>query len=448
MPPQHEPAADTKALLKELEQHNAFFDDLVDMIPAKLYVAGNSGDSMYNPKYRKGQHKESKEARRARNKIAKRNKFDPETSETTRQEKIRLEKEEVDDAFSASDDDDDMDEDGEQMEDAHEEENDMKEQKHDNNKNKSTTSALNLTPNQSRIEELRAKLRAKLEEKRSHRPGSNGNSDTMVSKRAARRVEKQRRIELAKKRQLSGSKGTTQTGKTKMEKISIVQDLGGTKISKTGSATTTTVGDDLSGIDFGGITGLKNDLAGNYTEANKSLKNQGKKKSLERLLAEAEAKKERLRQLKESDIVEDKEKAKNIVWGDTLKAASGASMKEANTTLLKKAIKRKAKKKAKSQKAWESRTEQTQEKMDERQRIRTHNVKQRIKGGATGANLSKKRIKDDAGGANDEGGDNNDKDKKKRPRLGPYGKDRAGFEGKKSDFINKGGDDKKNVKGQ
>ena len=38
MPPQHQ-----LSILKELEQHNAFFDELVDMIPAKLYVAGNSG---------------------------------------------------------------------------------------------------------------------------------------------------------------------------------------------------------------------------------------------------------------------------------------------------------------------------------------------------------------------------------------------------------------------
>jgi 60S ribosome biogenesis protein Rrp14 len=30
-------------LLRELQEENAFFDSLVDMIPAKLYVAGNSG---------------------------------------------------------------------------------------------------------------------------------------------------------------------------------------------------------------------------------------------------------------------------------------------------------------------------------------------------------------------------------------------------------------------
>lgn len=45
MPPQHQSVADPKAILKELEQHNAFFDSLVDMIPAKLYVADNSGKS-------------------------------------------------------------------------------------------------------------------------------------------------------------------------------------------------------------------------------------------------------------------------------------------------------------------------------------------------------------------------------------------------------------------
>ena len=55
-------------------------------------------------------------------------------------------------------------------------------------------------------------------------------------------------------------------------------------------------------------------------------------------------------------------------------------------------------------------------------------------GGAAGANLSSKRIKDqdeEAGGSGDT--------KEKRRRLGPHsnqGRNRAGFEGKKSGFIN------------
>lgn len=423
MPAQHESITDPKAILKELEQHNTFFDNLVDMIPAKLYVADNSGDGVYNAKYKKGQFKESKESRRARNKKLMKNKFNP-SKESTLEEKERLEKEEYENDSSS---DDEM----EHIQDDHEEELDSSTPKG----SLPPPSAFN--PNQSRIEQLRARLHAKLEEKRSSRPGLSGNSDTMVSKRAARRAEKQRKIELAKKRNANASSGSTQTGRKKSEKIVLVKDLGGSKISDTENKAS--IGDDLSGIDFGGIAGLKNDLTGNYSEANKSLKNKGKKKSLESLLAEAEAKKERLRQLKQSDDIEDKEKAKKIVWGDTLKAASGVRMTEANPALLKKAIKRKARKKEKSQESWRSRMEQTKESMDERQRVRNHNVAQRNLGGAAGANLSKKRIKDDD--TKVEGGG---KDGKKRPRLGPYGSgSRPGFEGKKAEFLNKGSDNKK-----
>ena len=88
--------------------------------------------------------------------------------------------------------------------------------------------------------------------------------------------------------------------------------------------------------------------------------------------------------------------------------------------------------------------EQTKEKMDERMSIRNHNLKQRAIGGIAGANLSKRRIKDDE---EDNAVGATGADKKKRPRLGPYAGGRAGFEGKKQDFINKGSS-KKSVKGQ
>jgi len=306
MPPLHHLSVNSKTILKELSEHNSFFDSVVNMIPAKLYVSGNTGDEMYNPKYMKGQHKESKEARRGRNKIAKMNKFNPDLRESTLDEKKRIEAEQFE-ADSSDDDNDGKD----QIQDNHEEEDE--EMKPDSSGADKSSS---FNPNLSRIEQLKAKLRAKLEEQRSQRPA--GNSDTMVSKRAARRAEKNRKIELAKKRQANPSSGTTQTGRNK-GKITIVKELGGSTIN--GGDKEKTVNGDLSGIDFGGIAGLQNDLTGNYTEANKSLKNKGKKKSLDKLLAEAEAKKERLRQLKESEDAEDKEKAKKIIWGDTLKEA-------------------------------------------------------------------------------------------------------------------------------
>lgn len=106
MPPQHStnpnsnPYTDPHnefSLLSELESHNTYFDSIVNLIPARLYVAGASGDD-YNPsyqaKYGKGQHKESKEARRARSKVAKREKFLPGKMESTLEVKRRVAKEE------------------------------------------------------------------------------------------------------------------------------------------------------------------------------------------------------------------------------------------------------------------------------------------------------------------------------------------------------------------
>lgn len=449
MPPQH--AIDPKQVLHELEAHNDFFDELVDMIPAKVYVSDKGKEDTFNPKYHKAQSKESKEARRAKNKIDAKKKFDPEQRESTRQQKRRLEQEKDDD-----DDDDDMNDvhfgDLHEEEDAEEGPPSSAETRRNTNDNPNKAPDSKATSdkdrqkkaNQSRIEELRSKLRKKLEERQTHQAINNTTNDTVISKRAARRAQKKQRIEEAKKRSemmKSSIAATSQAAKSGIgaTKIKIVdRDLGGSKINAdTGSAPKNAM-DDLSGIDFGGIAGLKDDvLKGNYSSFNKSLNNMGKKKSLERLLAEAEAKKERLRQLKASNEEEDKEKAKKMEWGDTLKAASGGNTRKTDPALLKKALKRKTKKKSKSQEAWKSRMEQTKDKVDQRQSIRNHNVKQRALGGEAGANLSSKRIKDNDG---EEGAaDSASGDKKKRPRLGPHaGKGRAGFEGKKQDFINKG----------
>ena len=81
------------SLYRDLASHNSYFDNLVDMLPSKLYIAGNTGDEMYNPKYKRGQHKESKEARRARNKAARLSKF--QSPETTLEKKARLAREEA-----------------------------------------------------------------------------------------------------------------------------------------------------------------------------------------------------------------------------------------------------------------------------------------------------------------------------------------------------------------
>lgn len=373
-------------LLRDLEDSNIFFDALVDMIPARLYVAGNSGDDKYNSKYFKGQHKESKEARRARNKAAKRIKFDPEKAETTRQEKERLAKEE-------EENDDDDDEDMNVKPPSHKSTGKkQKEAPSTPDQPENDTPAEPPSTSTSRIEALRNKLHAKLAEKRSQRPAD----PNTVSKRAARRSEKQKRQEEAKKR-----KATTKVGRgeeTKQYTISAA-NAAATKES------------DLANLDFGKLAGL-NANAKNFAN-NKSLANMNKKKNLQKMLLDAEEKKKKLEELKRSSEDTDKAKVEKLAWSDALKEASGDRIKD-DPNKLRKALKRKVAKKEKSTKAWKSRLEQTKQAKDERQKIRTHNLDKRKLGGTAAANLSKKKIADE------------EKEEEKSTR-----KSRAGFEGKK-----------------
>jgi hypothetical protein len=372
MPPQHHhPSPGDSDLLSELLSHNAYFDSLVNMIPARLYIAGASGDDAYNPKYGKGQHKESKEARRARNKIAKREKFDPSKMETTLETKRRVQ------MMENAEDDDDSDEDGNDNMDMSDDDGEgdttadantrtvhppasSGNKQHATN-NSGTNTTLETQSYASRIEMLRAKLHAKMTEKRAIAAGmsveeydannskvvdgSSATSSTtttppaLVSKRAARRAEKRKRQEAAKQRNKKNGYSTVIQGNgnnTTAQHQNQQHRMGGnnshsSSFTKNNSPTTTiiTASQDLATIDYQSLAGLKPKLDGALN--NKSLigvtgggsgsSGLNKKKSLEKLLADAERKQARLRELKASGNEEDKEKARNIEWGETLKVA-------------------------------------------------------------------------------------------------------------------------------
>lgn len=375
--PEVNSARDLRTMLRsELGSHNLFFDSLVDMIPVNLYVSGNIGDKQYNVKYKKGQHPDSREAKRARNKQTKVAKLDPKRAGTALETKKRME----------SDDDDKT------------------------SLTRSKLATTEVTVSSSRIETLRAKLHAKLAEKRGNRPGDDSNESQTISKRAARRAEKQRRIEAAKARKQkdvghvnkrSGTSETFSRDTNKNEEIS--------------SSTRISVQKDISNIDFGAIAGLKEKAY--YSLENKSLAKHNKKRSLDRLLQDAENKRQRLSELK-AGTEEDKEKAKKIQWGDTFKEATGQRVRD-DPAKIKRAMKRKAKEKEKSTKAWKARQKQTDAASKERQKIRSHNLNQRKKGGEAGASLSRKGITEN--------------DERVSPASSGRTGGRAGFEGKKRD---------------
>ena len=340
MPPLHSTNDDNDDLLSELQSHNTYFDNLVNSIPAKLYVAGASGDAAYNPKYMHGQHKESKEARRARNKLEKDNKYNPEKRESTLDVKRRIakEKEEMEEDEDNNSDvgDDVMMSDG----DGEEEDNDNAQTSTSTktqDKKKDDTSIAGFT---SRIEMLRAKLHAKMAEKRAAAGISDTNeaaaatnpdtsSPALVSKRAARRAEKRKRQEAAKQRNKKKLNSIAESKSKSQERV-IKKDLGGSTYnapskSSTSQTAITTAAQDLATIDYQSIAGLKPKVDGALE--NKSLlaltggSKKNKKKSLEKLLADAERKQARLKELKQSSVEEDRVKAKNIEWGEAMKVA-------------------------------------------------------------------------------------------------------------------------------
>jgi hypothetical protein len=391
-------AVSSQQLLQELAEHNDFFDMMVDMIPKKLYIAGNSGDDFNPSKYYKKQNTTSKEARRAQAKASKRRKLDPSQAETTVEAKARLES---------------SDRDGETTTRLPQKRNSLKvgqtpateeETTTVTNTDADTTTPALVSPKQSRIEALQAKLHAKIVAKQGQRP-SNNNPD-QVSKRAGRRAEKQRRRDEAAKRK--------KTGSTKTSDTTTGTNATATNYKISSSAADNNPAQDLAALDFGRLAGLNSSSKDNYQKANKSLANLSKSKNLEKMLADAEAKKQKLEELKKGSE-HDQAKFKTMQWSDTFKEADGQRVKD-DPSKLKKALKRKVAKKQKSQKAWKSRVEQTANTKDERQKIRTHNLTARKEGGKVGASLSKKRIVE----KEDEG-----------RRLS-----RAGFEGRKQEFLN------------
>lgn len=397
------PAQRLKNLVHELREHNDFFDVFLDIIPSKVYIAEENGDN-FNPKYhykqkvRSGDDSDdegvpaSKEARRAASKLAKRRKLNPDVAETTSQKLVskRGGRSVMPKAGASS------------TEPAH----------HPSGK--------------SRIEALREKLHAKIAEKQALRPnGCSTGSPEATSKRAARRAEKLRRQEEAKSKKKAASTATTSNGSGggNNNKSYKVED---------GSSYQDALSRDLESVDFGRLAGLNGGKSptstANYLEANKALANLNKTKNVAKLLADAEEKREKLKKLKQGSE-EEKAKAKAIQWADTFKEADGHRVKD-DPKKLKKVLKKKAAKKAKSQKAWKARMENTVAAKDQRQKIRQHNLSARKQGGKVGANLSRKKIVDEAGNNND----GSDKDRDVGRRLSTSS--RPGFEGRKKDFIN------------
>ena len=197
-------------------------------------------------------------------------------------------------------------------------------------------------PQGSHIESLREKLMKKIESLRVQRQNTlpdgstSGDGNIMpsqpthngISKRAARRqlIEQRRQIATTKaKANHTTSADASSSPKPFVDNTTLLRKLSHVISASTSSTTQTTtttptVPEDLSGIDFGTLTGLASSHSTSIKD-NKSLVNIGKKKSLESLLTEAEKKKARLKELKQSEQAEDQQRATQMEWKETLMLA-------------------------------------------------------------------------------------------------------------------------------
>lgn len=488
---QQQQQEEDEELLQELLEHNAFFDRLVDMIPSKLYIAGQSGDD-WNPKHHRdnknnnttskkndnssgsgnGSTKyyhtkdpapDTKEARRAAAKEAKRRKLDPSRSESTSQLKARLDEEEQNaprrsllptrpaDASGAAANKNHTATSKKQPKTPAAPQTDsispssppkssstaatstaVVSDKADPSPSAAATDPAGTAPpsvDRSRIETLRSKLQAKLAALTGDRPPPD-----QVSKRAARRAERVRRRQLSTN---AASHSSKSSGTTATTTAAAVKRPAWTVPPPGTAAAAMPVSPQLpvvepAALGFGRLIGLHDPATNPHPTLadNKSLSHLNKTKNLKKLVADAEAKREQLERWKRSADESDKQRARDAQWADALSEAAGRRVKD-DPAKLKKALKQRVAKKAKSQKAWQSRLESVAASKDARQQERTQNLQARRNRKLGLPTEPASKVKPEEGASKGNGS----------RRLS-----RAGFEGRKQDFLNgdRSGGKKKN----
>jgi hypothetical protein len=181
-------------LLEELSEHNVFFDMIVDMIPSELSNAGNSGGDFSPSKSKYHLEKVVHDIQRSKESTGKCVQEAPVGSFAKENDgKSKISSKEIRERWC---------EDSASSKKLFESGQDIA------NQRPTTTTTTPVNPKQSRMEELQAKLHAKIANKQGERPSINSDQ---VSKRAARRVEKQRRRDEAAKRKEAGNTRTSDT---------------------------------------------------------------------------------------------------------------------------------------------------------------------------------------------------------------------------------------------
>lgn len=311
----------------DLRLHSAFFDRLVELIPAKHYLAHD--EERTDLRFLKKKDREAAKAQfKQKFKESKREKLNPDTAKGT----LELQKLKVTAAAAAKKDD-----------------------------------ALQTQPQPSDREILKEKLQKRLEELRKQRKADEQGQKVEKAKEWRDKALEQGRQAATKKRKQEAlaTPHKQQYSSGKLSSHASPGSFFDASASKKQHASGRNDGDD-AGLAFGKI-----DFGATEDDRLLSKKNKKKRKSKEELLAEAETNKASL----EADTTG--QKAEKVAWSAALARAQGEKVFD-DPRLLRKSIKKDQKIKKKKAQAWTERLEKQKEVQTARSNKRKENIRAKI----------------------------------------------------------------------
>ncbi|KAJ4764281.1 Surfeit locus protein 6 [Rhynchospora pubera] len=325
---------DLKTLIRE---HSLFFDQLVELIPARFFLPNSSSDKPWFPGLSKSQKKKVKTQTRENILKSRRDRLDPTRPTST----LDLLKKSLDEERDSSSDEED-DEDEAVEEEEEEEEKEVV---------KAQSMALSTDERPVTYEELRERLRRRIEELSA---GRNTRPESKLKQERKKEMKNKKKVKVQTKRNQENNKekedaSAGNTGKRKRD------DGNDANISKNNKKKNKV--EEPTDITYGQVR-----IDGK--ENKKRKKKLSKEKELERA--------KRLEEVKK-----DPEKGKKVSWKAAVSKAAGEKVHD-DPKLLKQSIKREKKRQEKNKQKWRERKETVAKAKAEKQSKRSENIKERI----------------------------------------------------------------------
>ncbi|KAJ4812106.1 Surfeit locus protein 6 [Rhynchospora pubera] len=322
-----------------IHEHSLFFDQLVELIPARFFVPNYSDDKPWFPGLSKSEKNKFKAQTRENIIKSRRDRLDPSRPSSTLDLLKKSLAEEIESSGKEDDDDDNDDDDEEE-----EEENEVEEEA-ERAQNKATLTGDRPVT----YEELRERLHRRIAELSA---GRNTRPESRL---------KQERKEMKNKKKLKGETKKNQEKNKDKDKDAASGSNSGKRKREDGS-------DDLKNKKKNKVVEPTDITFGQVRIDGKENKKRKKRLSKEKEL-------ERAKRLEE--VKKDPEKGQKISWKAAVSKAAGEKVHD-DPKLLKQSIKREKKKQQKNAEKWKERERTVAKAKAEKQSKRSENIKERI----------------------------------------------------------------------